>query len=116
MTTNEQPQEQQPEPDADEAENLRDVPGVIGSLAVRELGDLAGKLEQLGRSAHNAFGDRIVRLAERLADIAYEARRRLAEDRLPDDAGTAEQQERRREAAGEAAIPDAGDFTFGSDG
>lgn len=80
--------------------DLRSVPGLIGTLGTRELGDLARQIAEIGRSARNPFGERIIIMAGRLQDLAAEARRRLAEDRLPDDAGTAEQQQRRRDAGG----------------
>lgn len=93
--------------------DLRSVPGLIGTLGTRELGDLARQIAEIGRSARNPFGERIIIVAGRLADLAAEARRRLAEDRLPADAGTPEQQQRRREAAGDAAIMTDGLETFG---
>jgi len=101
--------------DADPAlDDLACAPGLVGTLGTRELGDLARRVQEIGRSARNPFGDRLVILAGRLAEFAAEARRRLAADRLPDDAGTPEQQERRREAAGDAAVmTDGGIETFG---
>lgn len=108
------------DPDADEDDedpalaDLRKVPGLIGTLGTRELGDLARQVAEIGRSARNPLGERIVILAGRLQDLAAEARRRLAGDRLPADAGTPDQQARRREAAGDAAtMTDGGLETFG---
>lgn len=66
-------------------EGLRDVPGTIGTLGTAQLGDIAGRLAAIGHESHSAFGDRIVVVAGRVQDIAREARRRLHEDRLPDD-------------------------------
>jgi hypothetical protein len=71
----------------------------IGASGTYELAQLAERLGIIGRSAHNEFGDRLVFLAEKVRDLAREARKRLAADRLPDDAGTVEQRQRRREAA-----------------
>lgn len=80
-------------------EGLREVAGTIGVRDTRAIGDYAAMLADMGRASHSPFGDRLVILAGRLLDFSREARRRLAEDRLPDDAGTAEQQQRRRDAA-----------------
>jgi hypothetical protein len=87
--------------------------GVIGALGTQGLTDCAERLHEIGRSAHHAFGDRVVELAAKVRAIAAEARRRLAEDRLPMNAGSDEQRariaaehERRRGAAAESAAPE----------
>lgn len=77
---------------------LAGAKGTLGVLGSRRLVDLAREIIEIGRSSHSPFGDCIVTAGGRVADLAAEARRRLAQDRLPDDAGTPEQQERRDEA------------------
>lgn len=95
---------QDPEVAADEDE------GVVGALGTQGLADCADRLAEIGRSARNRLGDRIVALAERVHDIAEEARARLADDRLPSGAGSSEQRDRiaaehqrRRDAAASSA-------------
>lgn len=68
--------------------------GVIGTAGIADLNHCAELLGQLGRAARNRFGDRIVHVADEIRALAHEARRRLAADRLPDDAGTDDQQDR----------------------
>lgn len=101
-----------PGADEDEDEFCEDE-GVIGALGTQGLADCAERLGEIGRSAHHAFGDRIVHVAERVQGLAAEARRRLAEDRLPSDAGAEDQRERiaaeherRREAAANSSAPE----------
>lgn len=71
--------------------------GVIGSLDVQRLEHFADEIRQIGHSAHNNFGERIRSLGDYVGQWAREARRRLAEDRLPDDAGTPTQQQHRHD-------------------
>jgi hypothetical protein len=75
----------------------------IGVRDTRELAALAARVAEIGQSARNRFGERLVALADQLADLAADARRRLAGDRLPPDAGTPEQ---RRDAAADDLLPE----------
>jgi hypothetical protein len=104
----------QPDDDTDDDEEDPARSGApIGASGTYELAQLAERLGIIGRTAHNEFGDRLVFLAEKVRDIAREARRRLAADRLPDDAGTVEQQQRRRDTAADWDEATAGvDTTF----
>jgi hypothetical protein len=83
----------QPDTGDDDDENPAGAP--LGSAGTYELAMIGERLGILGRSARNQFGDRIVIIAEQVRDLAHEARRRLTADRLPDDAGTPEQRDRR---------------------
>jgi hypothetical protein len=63
-------------------------------------------IERWCRASHSELGDRIVVVAGRVSDLAREARRRLADDVLPPDAGTDAQRERRI-AADDDIVPPA---------
>ena len=86
-------------------EGLGDAAGTLGTRDTRELGDLASAVVDIGRASHTAFGDRIAHVGTMLADLAREARRRLAEDRLPPGTGTPEQRARRDDVADDLVPP-----------
>ena len=100
------------QPTDPEVAEAPDDEGVIGALGAQGLADCAERLAEIGRGAHNRFGDRISALAATVADLAAEAHQRLSEDRLPDETGADEQRARiaaeheRRQA--EADQPPAG--------
>lgn len=89
----------------DPFEGLGDAEGTLGTRDTRELSELATRIADIGRASHSPFGDRIAIVATHLADLAREARRRLAEDRLPEDAGTPSQQARRADALDDLVPP-----------
>lgn len=84
-----------PDPDATAAAAETGAP--LGVASTFELGQIAERLGVIGRGARNQFGDGIVIIAERVRDLAGEARRRLVADRLGDDAGTDDQRRRRED-------------------
>lgn len=96
------------EDDDDDPASGEDEGAPVGPAGVHELINCAQRVSEIGRAARSRLGDRIVALADDLRALASEARRRLADDRLPDDAGTPDQQrrvedeQRRRAAAADA--------------
>lgn len=70
-----------------------DAPGHLGVLGTRELAEIAQRVIALGHSARSPFGERLARFGDDLAALAVEARRRLAEDRLPPGVGTPAQRQ-----------------------
>jgi hypothetical protein len=102
------------DPDADQDDDADPVSGdddegaPVGPAGVHELINCAQRVSEIGRASRSRLGDRIVGVADDLRALANDARRRLADDRLPDDAGTPDQQRRvedehrRRAAAADA--------------
>lgn len=94
--------------DDDDPASGDDQGAPVGPAGVHELINYAQRVSEIGRAARSRLGDRLVNLADDLRALANEARRRLANDRLPDDAGTPDQQrrvedeQRRRAAAADA--------------
>lgn len=84
----------QGDPGAAEADDLCELEGTLGVRDARDLHDHAAVIVAIGRASHSPFGDAVAAFAGRLLDLAHEARRRLAADRLPEGAGTPEQRER----------------------
>lgn len=94
--------------DADPASGDDDEGAPVGPAGVHELINCAQRVSEVGRASRSRLGDRIVGVADDLRALANEARRRLADDRLPDTPGTPDQslriedELRRRAAAADA--------------
>lgn len=91
------------DPGAADPDDMCELEGTLGVRDTRDLHEHAAVIVAIGMASHSPFGDAIAAFGGRLVTLAHEARRRLAADRLPEGAGTAEQRERidaaRREGA-----------------
>lgn len=103
-------------PDDVERPDWSGLDGHLGVRDTRDFGELVERIAAVGRAAHNPFGDEIVRVVGRLRELAREAGRRLAEDRLPSGTGSdaqrqrlAEEHERRQRVTDAAQAANAGE-------